>query len=124
LFFFIGRRLCRFLDSRRLLVLLLLRSALRAEVDGFIGKLLAAVRTELGGFLGQLRTALRAEVGSFIGQLRAAVRARQLFLLLLGMLLAQCALLPCSWCSPFCVGYIPLGVEKKARLLLATSALL
>src|SRR5918994_7407969 len=74
-FFFI-ERLCRFLIGRRLLVLLL-RAALRAEVNGFIGKLLATVRTEqLGGFIGKLRAALRAEVGSFIGELRAALRAR------------------------------------------------
>jgi hypothetical protein len=73
-FFFIGR-LCRFLVGRRLL-LLLLRSALRAEVNGLIGKLLATVRTELGGFSGELRAALRAEVRSFIGELRAALRAR------------------------------------------------
>ena len=42
-FFFI-RRLCRFLVSSRLLVLMLLRTALRTEVDSFIGKLRAAVR--------------------------------------------------------------------------------
>jgi hypothetical protein len=47
---------------------MLLGSALGAEVDLFIGKLLAAVRTELdGGLLGNLRAALGAEVGSFIG---------------------------------------------------------
>jgi len=73
--FFIGRRLCRFLVGRRRLVLLL-RSALRAEANGFIGKLLATVRTELGGFLGELRAAFGAEVGSFIGKLLATVRAR------------------------------------------------
>jgi len=66
--------LCRFLVGHRLLVLLL-RSALGAEVDGFIRKLLAAVRTELGGLLGKLLAAFGAE-GSFIGDLRAAVRAR------------------------------------------------
>jgi hypothetical protein len=72
--FFIGR-LCRFLVCRRLLLDVLLRSALGAEVGSFIGKLLAAVRTELGGLLGELRAALRAEVGSFIGELGATVRA-------------------------------------------------
>ena len=93
--FFIGR-LCRFLVGLRLLDLLLC-SALRTEVSGFIGKLLATVRTELGGFLGEFCAALRAEVSSFIENLRATVRARQLFLLFLGMLLGHCALLPCSW---------------------------
>jgi hypothetical protein len=74
-FWFFFGRLCMFLVGRRLLVLLL-RAALRAEVNGFIGKLLAAVRTEIGGFIGKLRAALWAEVSSFIGELRAAVRAR------------------------------------------------
>jgi len=74
IWFFIGR-LYRFLVCRRLLALLL-RSALRAEVGGFIGNLLATVRTELGGFLGELGAAFGTEVGSFIGYLRAAVRAR------------------------------------------------
>jgi len=65
----------RFLVGRRLLALLL-RSALWAEVNGFIGEFLATVSTELGGFIGELRAALRAEAGSFIGELRAALRAR------------------------------------------------
>jgi hypothetical protein len=69
--------LCLFLVGRRRLLLdRLLRSALRAEVDLFIGKLLTAVRTELDGLLEELRAALRAEVGLFIGKLRIAVRAR------------------------------------------------
>jgi len=69
--------LCRFLVGRHLVLLaLLLRSTLGAEVDLFIGKLLAAVRTELDGLLGNLRAALGAEVGLFIGKLRTAVRAR------------------------------------------------
>ena len=82
--------MCRFLVG----LVLLLRSTLRAEVDGFIGKLLATVRTELGGFFGEFCAALRAEVGGFIVDLRAAARAKQLFF---GMLLGQRALLPCSW---------------------------
>ena len=67
--------MCRFLVGRRLLTLLL-RSALWAEVGGFIGKLLATVRTELRGFFGELLAAFGAEVGGFIGELLAAVRAR------------------------------------------------
>jgi hypothetical protein len=58
-----------------MLVLLLLRSALRAEVGTFLGKLLAAVRTEHSGFFGKLRATFGAE-DSFIGDLDAAVRAR------------------------------------------------
>ena len=75
IWFFIERRLCRFLVGRRLLALLL-RSALRAEVGGGVGKLLATVRTGLGDLLGKLNAALGAEVSGFTGQLRAAVRAR------------------------------------------------
>jgi len=68
--------LCRFLVGRLLLLDLLLRSALRAEVDLFLGKLLTAVRTELGGFLEEFRATPWAEVGIFVGELRAALRAR------------------------------------------------
>ena len=50
-----------------LLLAMLLGSALGAEVDLFIGKLLTAVRTELDGLLGKLSAALGAEVGLFIG---------------------------------------------------------
>jgi hypothetical protein len=105
-FFFIGR-LCPFLVVRRLPTLLLC-SALGAEVDLFIGQLLAAVRTELGGLLGELRAALGAKVCSFIGKLRAAVRARWLSLVLffLVMLLGHRALLPCSSLG----GYLSQGV--------------
>jgi hypothetical protein len=67
--------LCRFLVDRLLLVVLL-GSALGAEVGGFIGELLATVRTELGGFFGELLAASGAEVGGSIGELLAAVRAR------------------------------------------------
>jgi hypothetical protein len=112
--FLVGRR-------RRLLLLLdlLLSSALRAEVDRFIGKLFAAVRTGFVGFFGQLRAALRAEVGCFVGKLRTAVRARQLLLLFLGMLLGQCALLPCSSGVTFPVGCIPIRAGAEAHLLSA-----
>jgi hypothetical protein len=69
--------LCRFLVGCLLLLLdLLLRSALRAEVDLFLGKLLTAVRTESGGFLEEFRATPWAEVGIFVGELRAALRAR------------------------------------------------
>jgi hypothetical protein len=69
--------LCRFLVGRLLLLLdLLLRSALRAEVDLFLGKLLATVRTESSGFLEEFRATPWAEVSIFVGELRAALRAR------------------------------------------------
>jgi len=68
--------LCLFLVGRLLLLDLLLRSALRAEVDLFLGKLLTAVRTELSGFSGEFRATPWAEVGIFAGELRAALRAR------------------------------------------------
>jgi len=71
--------LCLFLVGRlllRLLLDLLLRSALRAEVDLFLGKLLTAVRTESSDFLEEFRATPWAEVGIFVGELRAALRAR------------------------------------------------
>ena len=83
LFFF--ERLCRFLAGRSQI---LLRPAVRTEVDCFVGEFRSTVRTEASGFLGELCAAVRAKVGSFIGKLCAAVRAELLFF---GTLLSQCS---------------------------------